>query len=507
MREPAAERYEIVIPTIGRPSLWRLLDALAAQRTPLTCVITCVDDRRSPSTALVTGDLPSDLDVRIVRGRGAGPAAARNTGWRSTTAPWVAFLDDDVVPGPGWSSDLAADLAACAPNVAGTQGSIRVPLPAGRRPTDWERNVAGLESAAWATADMAYRRSALLRLGGFDERFPRAYREDADLALRALDAGFELARGARSLEHPVLPAPWHMSVGKQAGNADDALMERLHGPAWRRRAAAPAGSFRRHAAVCAAGAVAVAAAAPRGRRGPRRTAVGVASAAWWLAGTSSFAWRRIVAGPRTPREVAAMVLTSAAIPVTAVCHRAVGALVARRHAPRPVPPEAVLFDRDGTLVVDVPYNGDPSRVRPVDGARQALDRLRAAGLPLALVSNQSGVARGLLTMEQVTAVNERVVELLGPFGAVVVCPHGPEDGCGCRKPRPGMVREAAATLGVRPERCALIGDIGSDVVAGLAAGARPIIVPTSVTLPEEVEAAPESAPDLAAAVDALLGAP
>lgn len=167
--------------------------------------------------------------------------------------------------------------------------------------------------------------------------------------------------------------------------------------------------------------------------------------------------------------------------------------------------EAVLFDRDGTLVVDVPYNGDPDRVEPVPGARAALDRLRAEGLRLAVVTNQSGVARGLLTAAEVGAVNQRVEELLGPFDAVLVCPHGPDDGCGCRKPAPGLVEEAAAELGVTPGACAVLGDIGADVVAALAAGSRPVLVPTPVTRREEVSAAPEVAPTLGAAVDLLLG--
>lgn len=176
---------------------------------------------------------------------------------------------------------------------------------------------------------------------------------------------------------------------------------------------------------------------------------------------------------------------------------------ARRPA---LPPAAVLFDRDGTLVVDVPYNGDPEQVVPVPGARRALVRLRAAGLPLAVVSNQSGVARGLLTSDQVHAVNARVADLLGPFDAVLVCEHGPDDGCGCRKPRPGLVLEAASRLGVDPARCVLVGDIGADVEAARTAGARPVLVPTAVTRPEEVAAAPEVVADLAAAVDLVLAA-
>ncbi|MDP9438110.1 MAG: HAD family hydrolase [Actinomycetota bacterium] len=168
-------------------------------------------------------------------------------------------------------------------------------------------------------------------------------------------------------------------------------------------------------------------------------------------------------------------------------------------------PGAVLLDRDGTLIVDVPYNGDPWRVAPMPGASEALDRLRGAGVPLAVVSNQSGIARGLIIREQVEAVNRRVEELLGPFGVWAFCPHGPDDGCGCRKPTPGLVSRAAEELGVDPARCALIGDIGSDVEAARAAGARGILVPTERTRKEEVEAAPEVAENLGEAVDLLLG--
>lgn len=162
------------------------------------------------------------------------------------------------------------------------------------------------------------------------------------------------------------------------------------------------------------------------------------------------------------------------------------------------------MDRDGTLVVDVPYNGDPALVEPVPGAAEALDRLRAAGIPIAVISNQSGVARGFLKSGEVAAVNRRVDELLGPFAGMWICPHGPADGCGCRKPRPGMVLAAAAALGVETGACAVIGDIGADVEAALAAGARPLLVPTVVTRPAEVLAAPEVVADLAAAVDAIL---
>lgn len=165
---------------------------------------------------------------------------------------------------------------------------------------------------------------------------------------------------------------------------------------------------------------------------------------------------------------------------------------------------AVLFDRDGTLIRDVPYNGDPERVRPMPGAADAVRAVRDAGLPTAVVSNQSGVARGLLDMDAVRAVNARTEALLGPLGPWLVCPHGPDDGCACRKPRPGLVLRAAALLGVAPAECVVIGDIGADVGAARAAGAAAVLVPTAVTRPEEVRAAPAVAADLPAAVRLVL---
>jgi D-glycero-D-manno-heptose 1,7-bisphosphate phosphatase len=168
-------------------------------------------------------------------------------------------------------------------------------------------------------------------------------------------------------------------------------------------------------------------------------------------------------------------------------------------------PAAVLFDRDGTLVVDVPYNGDPAQVRPVPAAPAALALLRAAGIPVGVVTNQSGIARGLITAEQADAVNGRVEELLGPFAVWQVCPHGPADGCACRKPRPGMVLAAAHRLGLAPERVALVGDIGADIDAATAAGAASVLVPTAVTRAEEVAAAPVVRADLVSAVRHLLG--
>ncbi len=167
-------------------------------------------------------------------------------------------------------------------------------------------------------------------------------------------------------------------------------------------------------------------------------------------------------------------------------------------------PKAVLFDRDGTLVVDVPYNGDPSQVQLMPGVRSALDRIREQKIPIGVVSNQSGIARNYITRLQVQQVNDRIADLAGHIDGWFTCPHGPDDSCACRKPQPGLIIEAAARFGVEPGECVVIGDIGADVVAARAAGARSILVPTSHTRAEEIEHAPEVAPSLSAAVDTVL---
>jgi glycosyl transferase family 2 len=318
-----AVRYDVVVPTVGRPSLADLLARLATGHGPLPDEILLVDDRPAECMpARRDPDRPAGVPVpaalagrvRVVRARGAGPAAARNTGWRATGAEWVAFLDDDVVPGADWRLRLAEDLASAPADVAGSQGRLAVPLPAGRRPTDWERNVAGLEHARWATADLAYRRDALEAVGGFDERFRRAYREDTDLGLRLVRAGWRIERGRRQVTHPVRPAGPLVSVALQAGNTDDVLALALHGRGWRRAGGVPAGRRPRHLLLTAAGVAGLTGLA----LGRRRLAL--AGIAGWAAGTAELAWARIAPGPRTRPEIARMLASSALLPAAATWH-------------------------------------------------------------------------------------------------------------------------------------------------------------------------------------------
>jgi len=207
-----------------------------------------------------------------------------------------------------------------------------------------------------------------------------------------------------------------------------------------------------------------------------------------------------------PRRVARFVRAAGLAGIDPDEFDAVAAVTAaapnRRRDQRPVPAslKALLCDRDGTLVADVPYNHDPDQVRPLPGVRAALDRARRAGLRIAVVTNQSGIRSGRITPAQLGTVHRRLGELLGPFDTILACPHGPGDGCGCRKPRPGLITRAATQLGVHPSACVVIGDTGSDVVAATHAGAWPILVPNGRTRQEEIDAAPVVVSSFAAAV-------
>jgi len=144
---------------------------------------------------------------------------------------------------------------------------------------------------------------------------------------------------------------------------------------------------------------------------------------------------------------------------------------------------ALFVDRDGTIIRDVGYPRDPALVEPLAGAAPALRRARELGYAIVIVSNQSGVARGLIRPEEARAVQDRVAEVFAAegvvFDGVFFCLHGPDDGCACRKPRPGMLLEAARELGLDLGASLMIGDKPADLEAGRAAGTAAIAIETS----------------------------
>lgn len=148
---------------------------------------------------------------------------------------------------------------------------------------------------------------------------------------------------------------------------------------------------------------------------------------------------------------------------------------------------AVFLDKDGTLVDDVPFNVDPERVRLADGAGPALRRLQSLGFLLIVVTNQSGIARGLFDESALFVVRDRLAALLAAqdvtLDAFLHCPHWPHGrvarlayACECRKPRPGMLLHAAAEMDLRLDASWMVGDILDDVEAGRRAGCRTVLI-------------------------------
>ncbi|MBL9018721.1 MAG: HAD family hydrolase [Myxococcales bacterium] len=139
---------------------------------------------------------------------------------------------------------------------------------------------------------------------------------------------------------------------------------------------------------------------------------------------------------------------------------------------------ALFLDRDGTLIVDTGYPRDPALVEPLPGAIDALRALQRSW-KLVIISNQSGIGRGLIAQAEADAVHARVIEVFArggvTFAGAYYCPHAPDAGCRCRKPAPGLLEDAARDLGLDLAACALIGDKPSDLAAGRAAGCEHVL--------------------------------
>lgn len=173
---------------------------------------------------------------------------------------------------------------------------------------------------------------------------------------------------------------------------------------------------------------------------------------------------------------------------------------------------AILLDRDGTIIVERNYLSDPALVELAQGAIEGLARLQSAGWRLVVLTNQSGVARGYFSRAAVDAVNDAVAVALAERGIAIsgwyVCPHGPEDDCDCRKPKPGLALDAAAALDIDLAASWMIGDKISDVAVGRAVGGRSVLIRSSrMSADDEAAAAAAGAcvaADLNDAADMIL---
>jgi histidinol-phosphate phosphatase family protein len=175
---------------------------------------------------------------------------------------------------------------------------------------------------------------------------------------------------------------------------------------------------------------------------------------------------------------------------------------------------AVFLDRDGTLIEDVPYIADPALVRLTMDAARAVRRLNTAGVPVVVITNQSGIARGRITPARYEQVRARLDELLRADGAhldaTYHCPHHPEvnGACECRKPARLLFDRAAAELSLDLSRSTFVGDRWRDIEPALFYGARGLLVPSRETPDEDLVRArqrAEVAPSLDEAVTRVLG--
>jgi len=174
--------------------------------------------------------------------------------------------------------------------------------------------------------------------------------------------------------------------------------------------------------------------------------------------------------------------------------------------------KVIVLDRDGVINEDSDeYVKCAEEWQPIDGSPQAIARLSRAGWRVVVCTNQSGIARGLFDLDALNDMHRKMRRLVkkagGRIDAILFCPHAPEAVCECRKPRPGMLYELMERLGVDLAGMPVVGDSLRDLQAGMAVGARPVLVRTGKgerTLADNSRLNAEVFDDLAAFVDALL---
>lgn len=306
----------IVVPTYRRNDLLRhCLDAIVAQRCEASYEIIVVDDASDKTTRNFIDGFASrqSRPVRYIAvGPQGGPAAARNAAWRAAQGKVIAFTDDDCIPDAAWLQQGIAVME----NAVAAAGKVVVPLsPA---PTDYERDCAGLASSEFVTANCFCRREVLDEIGGFDENFTTAWREDSDLQFTLLERGYTIASASNAVVlHPVRPAYWGISIAQQRKTQFNALLFKKHRRLYHERMAPSPRSY--YAITAALGGIAAGTAVGL-------TPLAITSAGCWAAFTTRFCARRLRGTSHAPAHVAEMMLTSALIPPLSLYWRIRGAV-------------------------------------------------------------------------------------------------------------------------------------------------------------------------------------
>ncbi|HYD94886.1 MAG TPA: glycosyltransferase [Noviherbaspirillum sp.] len=312
----------VVVPTRGRPQLLnRCLASLVLQRyDPARFEIIVVDDGPSEETEEVVAGWAAHTagqgpQITYIASPGPhGPAAARNHGWRAARGALIAFTDDDTIARTDW---LTHGVAAFEEGVDAVSGRIVMPLS--HTPTDYELDAKQLEKAEFVTANCFCRKRVLEALGGFDERFRFAWREDSDLQFRLIDYQANIVYEPKAvMMHPIRPAGWGVSLSQVKKVQFDALLYKKHPRLYRDKIrAAPRWDFYITVGAllaCFAGLLA------------QVPALALAAGLAWLFLTGRFCLQRLKKTSRSLSHVLEMVVTSALIPPLAVFWRAVGAI-------------------------------------------------------------------------------------------------------------------------------------------------------------------------------------
>ena len=316
-------RVSVVVPTFRRPDLLeRCLDALKEQEFPPgDWEILVADDASSDATRSQVEAASKALAPILVRTlavtRTQGPAAARNLGWRAAFGSIIAFTDDDCVPDPRWLFEGVEALDRTGADAVA--GRIVVPLPPD--PTDYERDASGLERAEFATANAFCRRDALLAVGGFDERFTLAWREDSDLQFALLTAGFLIENAPEAIVvHPVRRARWGISLSQQRKSRFEALLYRNFPHLYRTKiSSGPPWNYYTSVLSLSIAGLGLIWSWPGWM---------IASGVWLIL-TARFAAQRLRGTSKRPGHVAEMVVTSALIPPLSIFWRVRGAIAYR----------------------------------------------------------------------------------------------------------------------------------------------------------------------------------
>jgi GT2 family glycosyltransferase len=315
-------KMSVVIPTCQRPVLlMRCIEALCNQIFPkeeFEIIVVSDGPDQKTTDALSSLSYAGKPLIRFISlQEKGGPAAARNLGWRVAASRLIAFTDDDCIPDAKWLLTFWNAFLRSAGNKAAFTGKTSVPIPP--VPTDYERNIAQLETAEFITANCACTKAALEKVGGFDEQFTMAWREDSDLQFKFLELGIPIINVRSAIvTHPVRKAPWGISIKEEKKGIFNALLYKKFPSLYKKRIQpTPPWHYYIIFGCIFLFLIGILASAP---------ILSLMAFMGWMLLTGWFAFKRLHKTSHSLSHVAEMLVTSAIIPILSLYWRIYGAL-------------------------------------------------------------------------------------------------------------------------------------------------------------------------------------